>query len=57
MQVRAREYDYDRHFAGVGYAFLRGAVPGAVDGTFHARPPRTLVESLVDWAAGAGGRS
>ncbi|MCA8948805.1 MAG: UvrD-helicase domain-containing protein [Planctomycetes bacterium] len=54
-QLRARlpGYDYDRHFGGVCYAFLRGAVPGSASGMFYDRPPAALVEALDGWAAGS----
>ncbi|MBI5656763.1 MAG: exodeoxyribonuclease V subunit beta [Geobacter sp.] len=47
LESRMAGYDYDRHFGGVLYLFLRGvdvAVPG--QGVFHARPERGLVEAL-----------
>jgi len=52
MQARVPDYDYERHFAGVGYAFLRGAVPDTDNGMFHDRPSRALVEQLAQWARG-----
>ena len=54
-QLRARlpDYDYDRDFGGVSYAFLRGAVPGSDNGMFYDRPPRALVEAMDAWATGA----
>ena len=50
LQVRLPDYDYDRHFAGVCYAFLRGALPGSDNGMFYDRPPRALVEAMDRWA-------
>ncbi len=38
-------YDYDQHFGGVGYAFLRGLALGA-PAWFNDKPPRALVEAL-----------
>lgn len=38
-------YDYERHFGGVGYAFLRGLAAGA-PAWFNDRPSRALVEAL-----------
>ncbi len=44
-------YDFDRHFGGVTYMFIRGMI-GALDpqghpyGIWHWQPPRSLVESL-----------
>lgn len=43
LQLRIRDYDYDRHFGGALYLFLRG-MPGG--GVFHDRPSRALVEAL-----------
>lgn len=38
-------YDYDRHFGGVYYLFLRG-IDGRGDGVYADRPPLALVEEL-----------
>ena len=38
-------YDYDRHFGGVYYLFLRG-VDGRGGGVYADRPPLALVEEL-----------
>ena len=39
-------YDYDRHFGGVYYLFLRGMDPARVgNGVFFDRPSRQLVEA------------
>ena len=45
-------YDYDEHFGGVSYAFLRGAVPNETTGMFYARPPRELIDAMDAWATG-----
>lgn len=50
LEKRLPGYDYDQHFGGVCYAFLRGAVPGRDHGMFYDRPPRALVEALDRWA-------
>jgi len=47
LESRMAGYEYERHFGGVFYLFLRGvdaAAPG--QGVFHARPERGLVEAL-----------
>ena len=48
LSMRLRDYDYDQHFGGVYYLFLRGMspeyAPGA--GVFRDRPPRALIEGL-----------
>ncbi|BDV41231.1 hypothetical protein GURASL_01540 [Geotalea uraniireducens] len=48
LAVRLADYDYDRHFGGVHYLFLRGieAARGDGAGIFHDRPPRQLIEEL-----------
>jgi exodeoxyribonuclease V beta subunit len=44
---RLADYDYDRHFGGVFYIFLRGLEPGRPDcGIFRARPTRQVIERL-----------
>ncbi|HVZ46876.1 MAG TPA: exodeoxyribonuclease V subunit beta [Ramlibacter sp.] len=49
---RLARYDYDSHFGGVYYLFVRGVRPswvaedGSAAGVFHTRPPRALVEEL-----------
>ncbi|WP_323925136.1 exodeoxyribonuclease V subunit beta [Aeromonas caviae] len=45
LALRLPGYDFDRHFGGVFYLFLRGMPQG---GIFHARPSRELVLGL-DW--------
>ena len=50
LRLRLPDYDYDVHFGGVFYLFLRGmdpAVPG--NGIFQDRPNRALVEALDDY--------
>lgn len=53
LRHRIADYDYQRHFGGVIYVFLRGvdpAVPG--QGIFTTRPSRALVEALDGVFAG-----
>ncbi len=52
LRARLPGYDYDEHFGGVSYAFLRGAVPDETTGMFYARPPRELIEAMDAWATG-----
>jgi len=52
LRQRLVDYDYDRHFGGIGYVFLRGVVRGDTNGTFFDRPPAALIESMDGWAAG-----
>ncbi|MEO2169314.1 MAG: exodeoxyribonuclease V subunit beta, partial [bacterium] len=48
LRWRLPDYDYDRHFGGVRYLFLRGMAPalGSASGVFAHRPPRELVEEF-----------
>ncbi|MDX1656312.1 MAG: 3'-5' exonuclease, partial [Candidatus Competibacteraceae bacterium] len=48
LALRLPDYDYDRHFGGVFYLFLRGMDPekGPDYGVFRDRPQRALVEAL-----------
>ncbi|OPY07497.1 MAG: RecBCD enzyme subunit RecB [Syntrophaceae bacterium PtaB.Bin038] len=50
LKGRVRGYDYDRHFGGVFYVFLRGVDPalGPGFGIFRDRPDRRLVETLAE---------
>jgi exodeoxyribonuclease V beta subunit len=61
LRLRLPGYDYDRHFGGVFYIFLRGVDPdlGPEHGIFRDRPARQLVEalreSLIDGTEGRKG--
>ncbi|MFN8627547.1 MAG: exodeoxyribonuclease V subunit beta [Candidatus Binatia bacterium] len=54
LSARLPDYDYDRHFGGVYYLFLRGMSPAHAPGcgVFHDRPPRELVDALSAALAG-----
>ena len=39
-------YDYDQHFGGVCYLFLRGMNRSNGSGVFYDMPPRALIEKL-----------
>jgi len=56
LQRRLTDYDYDRHFGGVLYLFVRGMSPdtGAGYGVFHERPPRARIEALSTLLANPG---
>ena len=51
LKLKIRDYDYERHFGGVQYLFLRGMSPGsgANTGVYFDRPSLTLVEELEEW--------
>lgn len=55
LGLRIADYDYDRHFGGVRYLFLRGMHAGEDRGVFRDRPPRALVEALDAWLGGEDG--
>jgi exodeoxyribonuclease V beta subunit len=48
LAQRLESYEYERHFGGVFYLFLRGVDPSAGPdwGVYRARPPRSTVEML-----------
>ena len=47
LRRRLRGYEYEKHFGGAFYIFLRGTEPGKPDnGIFFTRPPREFVEQL-----------
>lgn len=54
LRERLSDYDYDRHFGGVMYLFLRGMSPHHPPntGVFSDRPARSLVQALDDLFAG-----
>lgn len=49
LKARLANYDYERHFGGVYYLFLRGMVPSYAKGSgvFQARPSATLTQKLL----------
>jgi exodeoxyribonuclease V beta subunit len=50
LKLRAQPYDYDRHFGGILYVFLRGVDPdkGSEFGIYRDKPPRALIETLTE---------
>ncbi len=47
LRRRLPGYDYERHFGGVHYIFVRGLEPARADlGLFHDRPPRERIKRL-----------
>jgi len=58
LRLRLPDYDYQRHFGGVFYLFLRGMDPalGPDCGVFHDRPAPALVTALDElMATGSAG--
>ncbi|GKX63541.1 RecBCD enzyme subunit RecB [Pragia fontium] len=55
LRHRIANYDYQRHFGGVFYLFLRGVEPNKPgQGVFHCRPEWELVDGLDRLFAGEG---
>jgi exodeoxyribonuclease V beta subunit len=56
LKGRARGYDYDRHFGGAVYVFLRGVDPekGPEFGIYRDKPRRDLIEALSRELIGLG---
>ncbi|OAN14037.1 exodeoxyribonuclease V subunit beta [Photobacterium jeanii] len=51
LRSRIPDYDYDTHFGGVYYLFLRGITAEGNSGIFHAKPSEQLLtelEKLID---------
>jgi exodeoxyribonuclease V beta subunit len=47
LRLRLAGYDYEHHFGGVFYLFLRGMTPaGPEHGVFRDRPEKALIEAL-----------
>ena len=63
LRRRVVDYDYERHFGGAHYLFVRGVRPdwhevaadgeAIVCGVYHHRPPKSTLESLDALLAGA----
>lgn len=45
LRARIPDYDYDHHFGGVLYLFLRGVASDG-SGVYRVRPPRAFIETL-----------
>ena len=52
LRLRIPDYDYDRHFGGIFYIFLRG-VNGKGNGIFVDRPPKSFIAELSEVLLGA----
>jgi exodeoxyribonuclease V beta subunit len=51
LRLRVPDYDYDRHFGGIFYIFLRG-VDGSGNGIFSDRPPKAFIGQLSNLLLG-----
>jgi exodeoxyribonuclease V beta subunit len=48
LSTRISNYDYDKHFGGVIYVFLRGVRANCSDGIFTHKPPKEIIEQLKE---------
>ncbi len=50
LKIRLPGYDYEKHFGGVFYIFLRGIDPakGPAYGIYQDRPPKTRIKDWID---------
>ncbi|MBU0680006.1 MAG: exodeoxyribonuclease V subunit beta [Proteobacteria bacterium] len=48
LASRLLDYEYERHFGGVFYIFLRGVRQGSDNGIFFDRPQLPLIDELAD---------
>jgi len=47
LRQRVAGYDYDRHFGGAFYVFVRGVKPGqAGSGVWFGRPPQDRIAAM-----------
>ncbi len=53
LASRLKDYNFDTHFGGVFYLFVRGMDGKSSRGGFHDRPPRPLIEELAAFFGGA----
>lgn len=54
LQRRIPEYDYEQHFGGVYYLFVRGAITNSTNGVFSARPDEAMIRE-IDLVLGGDG--
>ena len=54
LRMRIPDYDYEKHFGGVFYLFLRGIEPAAGPdfGIFRDRPGREMIQELEKMICG-----
>jgi exodeoxyribonuclease V beta subunit len=54
LDQRLRDYDYERHFGGMIYLFVRGISPSRPgEGIWQARPKKAEIEAFHQWLEGA----
>jgi exodeoxyribonuclease V beta subunit len=54
LRIRRPGYDYERHFGGLYWLFVRGMTPatGPATGIWRTRPPLALIEAIDRWLDG-----
>jgi exodeoxyribonuclease V beta subunit len=52
LASRITDYDYDTHFGGIYYVFLRGMDGDSANGVFATRPEKAFVAQLDAWLDG-----
>lgn len=55
LKHRVPDYDYDQHFGGVFYLFLRGMDGNTGSGVYADRPDASLIDQLDQLLTGSGG--
>ena len=55
LGLRLPGYDYEQHFGGVFYLFLRGMDPGAGSGVYRDRPSLALINALDEYVSERAG--
>ena len=49
LEKRVSGFDYDRHFGGVYYLFLRGMEPGSTTGVYFKKPSESTIDALIHY--------
>ena len=59
LRMLQKGYDYEQHFGGVFYLFIKGMCPGASSnhGIFFEKPPLERLRALSDALAGSAATS
>ena len=57
LKLRQPDFEYDRHFGGIRYLFLRGMNPdtGPAFGVYVDRPPKARIDALSELLGASGG--
>jgi exodeoxyribonuclease V beta subunit len=46
LKLRKPDFDYDTHFGGVIYLFLRGVRAGGASGIYYTKPDEQLIDEI-----------